>query len=82
MLGFTKSKLLLCFIRLGSGSNINSVCFCSTSMQAFSLAQDVGGSGESCAAQCLQNPAIACSGVLAIEVTSLVPLLPLPGAGP
>ncbi|KUJ07616.1 WSC-domain-containing protein [Mollisia scopiformis] len=58
------------------------VCFCSTSMQAFSLTQDVGGSGVSCVAQCLQNSGVACSGVLAIEVTSLVPLLPLPSAGP
>jgi hypothetical protein len=55
----------------------NSVCFCVTSLLAFDLIQDADKCGvSSCGAQCVANSQIAYSGVVAVGITSIVPLLP------
>ncbi|KAF8853197.1 hypothetical protein BDZ45DRAFT_748815 [Acephala macrosclerotiorum] len=56
----------------------DNICFCASSMQAFTLTQGIGSTTESCAATCVGNPGVACNGVLAIGITTIVPLLPLP----
>jgi len=59
------------------GANKSSVCFCSTSMEAFSLVQGIGSTNTSCASDCVGDSGITCNGVVAIGITTVVPLLPL-----
>lgn len=76
MLDPIKSTILLSQI-IGEVSNLtNSMCVCASSMLAFTLTEGIGGTSGSCGAQCLQNPVVACSGVLAMGITTVVPLLP------
>lgn len=55
-----------------------SVYFCANSIQAITLTQGIGSQVESCAAQCVANPLIACNGIVAVGITTIVPLLPVP----